>query len=76
MTIVLTFTLFLVSLNTKIASVEQGLEIAGCTLRETIGRGSARDLEPTRTREVHWLKIYVLAIVDTTAAPALYIVGQ
>ena len=35
MTIGLIFTLFLVSLNKKIASVEQGLEIGGCTLRET-----------------------------------------
>ena len=35
MTIVLIFTLFLVSLNTKIASVEQGLEIGGCNLRVT-----------------------------------------
>ena len=34
MTIGLIFTLFLISLNEKIPSVEQGLEIAGCTLRE------------------------------------------
>jgi len=34
MTISLIFTLFLVSLNKKIDSVEQGLEIGGCTLRE------------------------------------------
>ena len=36
MTIGLIFTLILVSLNKKIASVEQGLEIGGCLgLRET-----------------------------------------
>ena len=35
MTIGLIFTLFLVSLNKKIASVKRGLEIAVCTLRET-----------------------------------------
>ena len=35
MTIGLIFTLFLVSLNKKIVSVEQGLEIGGCTLRKT-----------------------------------------
>ena len=35
MTIGLIFTLFLVSLNKKIASVEQGLEIGGCTSRKT-----------------------------------------
>ena len=35
MTIGLIFTLFLVSLNKKIASVEQALEIGGCTLGET-----------------------------------------
>ena len=35
MTIGLIFTLFLVLLNKKIASVEQGLEIGGCTLTET-----------------------------------------
>ena len=35
MTIGLIFPLLLVSLNKKIASVEQGLEIGGCTLRKT-----------------------------------------
>ena len=35
MTIGLIITLFLVSLNKNISSVEQGLEVAGCTLRET-----------------------------------------
>ena len=35
MTIGLIFTLVLVSLNKRMVSVEQGLEIGGCTLRET-----------------------------------------
>ena len=35
MTIGLIFTLLLVALNKKIACVEKGLEIGGCTLRET-----------------------------------------
>ena len=35
MTIGLIITLFLVSLNKNISGVEQGLEVAGCTLRET-----------------------------------------
>ena len=35
MTIGLIFNLFLVSLNKNIARVEQGLQIGGCTLRET-----------------------------------------
>ena len=35
MTIGLIFTLLLVSLNKEVASVEKGLEIGGCTLRET-----------------------------------------
>ena len=35
MRIGLIFPLFLVSLNKKIASVEQGLEIGGCTSRKT-----------------------------------------
>ena len=35
MTIGLIYTLLLVALNKKIACVEKGLEIGGCTLRET-----------------------------------------
>ena len=35
MTIGLIFTLLLVALNKKIACVEKGLEMGGCTLRET-----------------------------------------
>ena len=49
------FYFVLVSLNKKIASVEQGMVVPW----EKIGRGLARGLAPTRARQVRW-RIYIL----------------
>ena len=64
MTIGLIFTLFLVPLNRKIASVEQGLEIGGCTLRETTeglgtwpsppARGKCAEEDIYTIKHPHW----------------------